>query len=145
LAGRERDVLEQDASCLRAHWFVQSVRRDAVAELCTRDAARSEERSCAAQGAAADLRRPEALLDAALRVQPEAQKRLQPKARQERLAQLSGPRAALRAAAAEARPLVMPAQIPRQRAFPPAQILLEAEVRTLERAAVLPAVVRQQT
>ncbi len=86
LVGRERDVQEQDASCLRAHRLALSVRRGAGAGPCTRGAALSAEQSCAAQAAAVDLRPPEAQQDAAQRVQPEAQKRQQAKALQERMA-----------------------------------------------------------
>jgi hypothetical protein len=144
LVGRVRDVPEQDASCLQAHRFVRSARRGAVAEPCTRGADRSAEQSCAALEAAADLRPPEALRDGAQRVQSAAQKRQQPKALQERMEQLSEPQAALRDAAAEARPLVTPAQIWKRRAFPPARIQLGAGVLAGQQAAVPPAVVRQQ-
>ena len=86
LAGQGRDVQERDASCLPAHRFAPSASRGAAAELCTRGAALSAEQSCVAQAAAAGLQLPEALPDAAQRVQPGAQKRQQPKALREWMA-----------------------------------------------------------
>ena len=126
LAGRERDVREQDASCLQAHRVVLSVRRGAAAELCTQDAARSAERSCGAQAAVADLRLRAVQPDAAEPALPEAQKRQRPKVMQELRVQLSKPRVAPRDAEAEVWQQVGPAQKPKPRAFPPARIQLEA-------------------
>ncbi len=143
MAGRERDVPVPDASFLQAHRFVLSVPRGAGAELCTRGAALSAEQSCAAQAAAADRRPPEAQRDAAQRVQPEARKKQQPKALQERT-QPSEPQAAQRDVAVEARPLVTPAQMRKQRAFRPGPLQRGAGVQVREQVTAPPAVVRQQ-
>ena len=70
LAGRGRDVREQDASCLQVNWLALLAPRDAVAEPCTQGAARSAERSCAALEAAAGLQPQGAQQDAALRAEP---------------------------------------------------------------------------
>ena len=129
LAGRERDVREQDAWCLQAHRFVLSAQRDAVVELCTRGAAPSAERSYAAQAAAADLPSPAVRQDAEKRERPEAQKRRRPKEVRERLAQLSKRQAAQRDAPVEARAQATRVQLPKQRAFLPARMRQEAAVR----------------
>lgn len=126
LAGRERGVREQDASCRRAHRLVLSAQRDAVAEPCTRGAARSAEQSYAAQAAAADPQSPEVRRDAAELAPLEALTMWRPEVVRERLAQLSKRPGAARDAATEARLQMASRQRPKQPAFPQARIRLEA-------------------
>ena len=127
LAGRERDVQERDASCLQAHRSVLSAQQGAGAALCTRGAAQFAEQSCAVQAAAADQQPPVVRLGVAEWVRSEVQKKQRPKAAQERMAQLSGPWA-VQDVAAEAQPQA-PVRKRRPRAFPQAQIQLEAAVQ----------------
>ena len=143
LAGRERDVQEQDASYLLAHWFVRSERQDAGVELCTRGAVRFAEQSCAAQAAAADPRLPVEQPDAAEQVQPEAQQRRRLMVVQERMAQRSELSAVPWAAAAAERPEAAPVEQLKQQAFPLARTRLEVGVRARE-PKVRQVVVQQQ-
>ena len=75
LAGPAQDARARDAwSRQQAHPSVRSVRPDAAAELCTPDAVRSAEQSCAAQAAAA-APEPLGLRGAALPLEAAAQQR----------------------------------------------------------------------
>ena len=139
LAGRERDVQEQDASYPQAHPFVLSALQDEAAELCRQGAARSAEQSCAVQAVAAN---PQSLVgqpDAAVRAPLAAQMRQQPTEVQERMAQLSEPAAP--DGAVEGRQQAKAARIPKQRAFPTVwvrpEVAEQAQALKVQRAVAL--------
>jgi hypothetical protein len=94
------DARGRDASSLRERWPVRWVRRAVAAELCTRDAVRSAEQSCAAREAAAGPQLLVLPLDAAQPPESAEQPRPSPRALRVQAARSQRPEGALLGAAA---------------------------------------------